>query len=268
MIKNIAILGSSGFVGTALKIFFSNCSKYNLTCITRQNYDGHIGQEFDVLIDTSGNSKKFVADKDSLGEFHESVLKKIKIIHDFKSKLHVHISSVDVYPNIEDIEFTNEKSLIDISNKKLSNYGFHKFLAENITKFYCKNYIIFRLSGMVGENLKKNPVYDILNSKEIFIHKDSKYQFINTAEVAKIISSLLDEKFYNDVFNISGNGLISPSEIASIADKELKINHEASEVPRVVNIDNSKVNSILKISSTKSTIKKFIKSYSNQQNPQ
>ncbi len=260
MATSICIIGSEGFVGSAIKETFSQNSNFKVFSVNRKNYQDMSKIEYDILIDCSGNSKKYLSDKDFEKEFQESVLKKIKILKDFRYSKHIHISSVDVYPMIHDTTFTVETADIIHNIKDLSKYGFHKYLAEEITKFYSDNWLIFRLSGMVGKNLVKNPVFDILSGRKIHIHPDSKYQFINTNVVSKIIYELsIEFEITNDIFNIAGSGLISPKQIAEVAKKELIFEREViDQRPRIVDINTEKINNLFALPSTVETIKSFV----------
>jgi nucleoside-diphosphate-sugar epimerase len=136
-------------------------------------------------------------------------------LRDFPADLHVHVSSVDVYGDLTSPATTREESPADLA--PTSHYGFHKLLAEQIVEHYAGRWLIVRLGGMVGPGLWKNPVYDVLNGCPLRIHPDSQYQFIHTDEVARLVWLLVEKGAAEDAFNICGQGLMSPREIAATA---------------------------------------------------
>jgi len=128
----------------------------------------------------------------------------IKSINDFKFKKFIFFSSCDIYDKIS-IKNTFEDSLITKSN---NFYGKNKYIAENIVKLYCKKWLILRLGPLIGKNLKKNAIFNLLNNKKVYSNIYSKSSFILTDTVAKFLLKLLHIK-KNKIFNISGKGSVS-----------------------------------------------------------
>ena len=58
-----------------------------------------------------------------------------------------------------------------------------------IIKKYSKKFLILRPSTILGTNLKKGPVYDILQGNPLFITTNSSLQIITTFTIAKIIKT-------------------------------------------------------------------------------
>jgi nucleoside-diphosphate-sugar epimerase len=155
---------------------------------------------------------------------------------------------------------TKEEAPIDL--KRTSNYGFHKLLAEHLVQHYAKNWLIVRLAGMVGPNLRKNPIFDILNNRPLFIHPDSAYQFLGTDAVAGTVWGLCQSGSAGEIFNLAGDGLISPREIAKIAGRELDLSALPSDsAPRVVNVSIEKIRSRFAIPETRKTVREFVHAY-------
>lgn len=127
----------------------------------------------------------------------------LNTLFDFKIRKYVYLSSVDVYNDVSN-PLNNYEDVI-IKPELLSNYGFSKYLGELLVKKYAPNWLILRLGGMVGEGLKKNPIYNIIYLKKLFLNPKSRFQFMNTADVAKIIEKLLMKN--KEVFNVCGKVL-------------------------------------------------------------
>jgi nucleoside-diphosphate-sugar epimerase len=253
---DITIIGAKGFVGSALVRYFSK-KDYKTKLVTRESYSKLIGERSDVVIDASGNSKKYLAEDDPVKEFNFSVQHRLKTLFDFPADLHIHISSVDVYNDLSSHATTSEGKIIDPSLS--SNYGFHKMIAEQIIQHYSNRWLIIRLAGMVGKGLRKNPVYDILNGLPIRIHPDSQYQFMNTDDVARIVCGLLEKNIHGEIFNVCGDGLVSPHQIASFADKAIDLSLiDVNESKRIVDISIDKIKKYFKMPKSVETIKSFI----------
>ena len=254
----ITLIGANGFVGTGLQLFLAAQPGVQVLAVTRQNYDSHKGKRTDVTIDVSGNSKKFLSDREPLTDLDLSVVHRLRTLLDFPADLHVHISSVDVYDNLTSPQTTSENSSVDVATA--SNYGLHKLFAEQIVQHYAADWLILRLAGMVGPSLRKNPVFDILNNQPLRIHPDSQYQFMHTAEVARILWELIQSKSRKEIFNVCGDGLISPREIARLAGKQLNLELlPPDSTPRVVNVNVEKIKKMTRVPSTSETITTFIR---------
>ncbi|HRH41382.1 MAG TPA: NAD-dependent epimerase/dehydratase family protein [Pyrinomonadaceae bacterium] len=259
MMPRVTVIGSTGFVGSAFVRYLKNAG-VELREVTRQNYDELKGIESDVVIESACNSKKFLAEKNLLQDFELSVTHRLRTLQDFPANFHLHISSVDVYSDLTQTATTKEDIEIDL--KTSSHYGFNKLLAEQLVEHHAKNWLILRLAGMIGEGLRKNPIFDILNDGQIFIHPDSQYQFMPTDEVARIAWSLVEKNVTGEIFNLCGDGLISPREIAKIAGKELLQSDESkNSTPRIVTINNEKIKQFADIPKTQESVAEFIKSW-------
>lgn len=209
----IHVLGGEGFVGSA---FVREARRWNSTVhgITRQNYDRFRGQACDLFVNANGNSKKFLADKDPTAEFEASVVSVQRSLLDFPCKRYVYLSSIDVYPCLDNPRRNREDA--PIVPEKLSRYGLHKYLAEQLVRRYAARWLIIRLGGMVGEGLWKNPIFDILHGKPLRVHVESQYQYLNSEDVAAIVLGLADEQPANDVFNVCGSGCVTLREVVAL----------------------------------------------------
>jgi len=252
----VAVIGAKGFVGSAFTRLLRGKEGYDLFEITRDNYEKYKGY-YDIVVYAASNSRKYIADENPLEDFEMSVLNRMKAILDYRAGLQIHISSVDVYEELDDPEKTTEEHHIDVSRN--SNYGFHKYVEEQFIQHYSKKWLIFRLAGMVGPGLKKNPVYDILNDRPIRIHPESRYQYIDTDSVARIVWEIFERGFVNEIYNVCGDGLISPLEIAKIAGKSINLELVSVDMkPRIVDVCIEKIKRVCEVPMTYDVIKKFV----------
>lgn len=257
--NKIFIIGGNGFIGSA----FVRCAqKYKLDyeIIQKENYRDFIGKECDIIINANGNSKKYIADEDPELEFDLSVNSVLRTLFEFKYKKYFFISTVDVYNNVSEPNKNYED--IEIVITEQSNYGFHKYLAELLVKKYAKNWLIFRLGGVVGKNLKKGPVFDLLNNKPLWVDIKSEYQYINSDEVAEIGFALLNKVNSNEIFNICGDGCISLEEIRKYIKNPKEISYSIKNpLKQHYEININKLKSFITVSKTKDTIERFIHQY-------
>src|SRR5437667_254265 len=223
--KSLAIIGSRGMVGSDLirdlKPYFQI-----ITGINRENYEQYRGQSFDVVINANGNSSKIWAKENVLGDFEASTTSVYKSLFDFPCKTYIYLSSADVYEDHTNTKTTKESKVINPKN--LSPYGFHKYLSECIVRNVAKNSLILRCPMILGTNLKKGPIYDILHNRQLFITRDSAFQIITTKEIAQIISFLLDPSITKETFNIGGESTVLLKNISKYFNKSVNFPKDGS----------------------------------------
>jgi len=205
----VGIIGSNGFLGTNLISRFKKHKKYIVIGITKSNYASFINDTFDVLINANGNSKKFWANENPSDDFVLSTHSVYNSVVDFKCKLYIYISSIDVYKN--------------------NVYGFNKKLSEQIVKKFNKNYIIFRCASIIGDNMKKGVFYDILFGNKVFVSPDSKLQFISCEDIFNIMHRLIELDVKRETFNLCGRGNISVKDIGNLLHKDIEYNSELED---------------------------------------
>jgi nucleoside-diphosphate-sugar epimerase len=230
----IYVIGGKGFVGSAV---VRACERNGEECeiITHDTIKDFTGTECDILINANGNSKKFMSERDPLWDFDASVRSVRASLENIKFLKYVHLSSCDVYPDCSSPETTREDQLLDVT--KQSAYGFHKYLAELCVMRHAKNWLIFRMGGFVGQGLKKNAIYDILQGGPLWLNPESELQFINVDEAADIIVAMaLDKTTSGEIYNLCGNGVIKLSDVLSVAGRDVEVKAEAPKVKYEVSI--------------------------------
>lgn len=253
----VVIIGSQGFVGSAFVRYLQQQPGIQVVEVTRTSYAQYQGVASDIVIEAACNSKKYWAEENPVTEFDASVNHRLKTLQDFPAAFHIHLSSVDVYSDLASPETTTEDSPIDLATA--SHYGFHKLLAEQLVQHYAPNWLIIRLAGMVGQGLRKNPVYDILQGQPLRIHPESQYQFMGTDQVAQLVWRLAEQGIRQEVLNLCGDGLISPAEIAQMSQRSLDLSLLKPDVkPRIVHINTCKIQQFFPLPSTQSAIAHFL----------
>ncbi len=234
---------------------FCRRSGVDCDCIDLDNYDEGRGREYDVLINTAGNSRKFIANENPLDDFRISLDALLRSFRDFSFRRYVYISSIDVYPDHADPGRNREDAVIDIN--RISHYGFHKYLGEQMVGHYLPDWLIIRLGGVLGPGLKKNPVFDLLHDIPLRVHEDSRYQYLLTDTAAEAVFALLRRDLKGETFNLCGSGTVALREIRSWLDKPLR--YQAANAPReTYDVNNEKIGRLFGIPESRATAKEFI----------
>lgn len=255
----VTVVGAGGFVGAAFCRHLGQAPGIELVAVDRATYAEHRGARSDVTIDCAGNSRKFVAEESPLEDLRLTVEHRLRTLHDFPADLQLHISTVDVYDHLDDPGSTDEEAALALPAP--SRYGFHKRLAEQLVRQYAPAWLILRLAGMVGPGLRKNPVFDVVARKPIWIHPDSRYQFLHTDDMARMAWRLVAAGRQGEVFNLCGRGLISPREIAVLAGRALDLSRLPEDTrPRVVDVSVAKLAARFVVPETHATVRGYLAS--------
>jgi nucleoside-diphosphate-sugar epimerase len=206
----IYIIGGGGFVGSG---FARYCRARGLDhrIVTRENYNSFRGTGCDVLVDASGNSRKYLSDREPLADFDRSVRQVYQTLEMISAERYVLISTGDVYNDPSSPATTRENRPIDIKN--LSRYGQHKFVAEQLAMVRHPRWLIIRAGGFVGPGLRKNAVFDILSGGKVWLSPQSKLQFIHTDAAAALVMALVEQNISGEIVNLGGRGTIQLGEL-------------------------------------------------------
>ena len=154
--NSVAIIGGKGFVGSQLvKSFIKN--NYDVSIITRENYQGSKNINFAYVINSAMPSGRFWAKNNPELDFSETVYKTFKIKNDFNNSKIIQISSISAKVQLDSI------------------YGRHKLAAENILD--NKKDLIIRLGPLYSSSIQKGAIVDIMNNKTVYVSGSSKYAF-------------------------------------------------------------------------------------------
>lgn len=256
MNKKAIILGGHGFLGSALSAEAKKRG-WEAIPVNRADYPQCAGMSCDVLINANGNSKKYLADQDPNLDFDLSVRSVSLSLHDFRPRLYIYLSSIDVYSNKNDPAANHEESVI--AHEKLSPYGFNKFLAEQLVRRHARAWLIMRLGGFVGPGLKKNSIYDMLKNKPIRVHPDSRYQYIDARAMAAIAFQMAENGLQKTIFNLAGDGTVSLREIAKLIPGDPLSGAPLDMPPEHYEVNISKIKTVAAMPSTRETVERFVK---------
>ena len=210
----IYIIGGRGYVGSG---FARYCRARGLPhqVITRENYDEFAGTSCDVLVNANGNSRKYLADRDPLAEFDQSVRSVAVSLSAFKAASYVLISTGDVYDDPSSPATSGENREPDLA--RMSRYGLHKLLAEQLVMGAHPDWLVVRAGGFVGPGIKKNAVFDILTGAKIWLSPASELQFIHTDHAAEIIMGVVETSGAGrQIVNLGGQGTVNLGELRAV----------------------------------------------------
>ncbi len=176
--------------------------------------------------------------------------------HKIRFNKFIHISTVDVYPDTSSIELTKES--LNINTDKLGNYGFHKLYAENYVKHFCENFLIFRLPGLVGNGLTKNPAYDFIHPhKKVMISERSQLNFIHTDFIAESIFKIAELGLKNETYNLAASNSIEISKIVNLVGFNSDFNTDSDQHIQNYKINVEKISRHITLRSCEEAIQKY-----------
>ena len=249
------IVGGNGLTGSAFVRYFDQINE-DYKIIQKENKEDFFGKSCDTLIFANGNALKYKANQDPYFDFIASVASVSEYVNKIDFKKIILLSSVDVYPEKNSEKHTLESNVIDV--KKLDNYGYHKFLAENYVQNKTNNYLIFRLPSLVGIGLKKNQAYDYIHEhKQVMVSPLSKFNFINTDYIANVVTKILNENIKNEIFNLASKNSMLIKDIKKIVGFDSEYTETANDFLYNYQINTNKISKYVKLTSSEEAIEAY-----------
>lgn len=190
--KNILITGAKKGIGRYLAEELEKLKIYDIITFSRENSIKDVSNDiYDIIIHCAFNASNQVNNHNFDQYVSDNVNLTIDLLN-LEYKKFIYMSSIDVYPKINQKEPYKESDNFDLNN--INNiYSYTKLLCEKMVSNKCKNYLILRPSMMLGKYMKKGNLYKLLheNDKVLSLTKDSTfniidYDFINVFVVKSI----------------------------------------------------------------------------------
>lgn len=162
-----ALIGFSGFVGSTLLKQGPFHSLYRSTNINEIEC-----KSFETVVCAGAPAQKWIANQEPEADLRkiEGLIAHLKTV---KCKTFILISTVDVFKTPLDVD---EGTTVD--EVGLHAYGQHRRLLEKFVESNFPNHLIVRLPGLVGPGLRKNVIFDFLNTNNLHaIDSRSVFQF-------------------------------------------------------------------------------------------
>lgn len=190
------IVGNTGLVGTTL------CESINFDL----KFNSSNMNEFSSLVEDGSElylsclpATKWMVNKNVTGDF-ENLMNILNVIKKKKYSKVILISTIDVYNNTP--LKSNEMTPPLVQSL---NYGNNRYLFEVL----CKDFLmteeikIFRLPALFNKHIKKNILFDLINSNNIeSINSNSSFQWYNLDNLSNDITKYLNEYPEENTFNL------------------------------------------------------------------
>lgn len=167
------LIGYSGYVGGTLRKQRAFDALYRSTNI------GEIrGGRFEMVVCAGAPAQKWLANREPEAD-RQKIEGLISHLDSLSCNTFVLISTVDVFQQPIGV---NEKSIVDES--ELHPYGLNRRLLEKFIEQRFDKCLIVRLPGLVGPSLRKNVIFDFLNSNNLhLIDSRGVFQFYPTVNL-------------------------------------------------------------------------------------
>jgi dTDP-4-dehydrorhamnose reductase len=223
----IGLIGANGLLGQA---FYSELlrTSQEIYLITKDLDTSNL-PELDIVINANGNSNKVKAENEPLFDFESNCCETLRyvLLANKLNALYVHISSEEALIGKFSLTGYLNNSTENIFG---SNYTFSKNIGELLVERFAQAWLIIRPSSLIGNNLKKGPIFDILNNKPIWLTKDSTLQLMRTKTTAllalKLSNLRIDKQFNNSTFNLSAVDSVTINEVAAVLQKNVICQNE------------------------------------------
>jgi dTDP-4-dehydrorhamnose reductase len=178
---SITIIGGTGFVGGTLNRQRPSTFSYN-----SQNSDEAKLVSHGLLYFSAARAEKWRANsKPDVDRAHVDGL--IELAQQLQAEKVVLISTVDVFGVPRDV---TENS--PVVREGLHAYGAHRHDLEVAVREAHPTALIVRLPALFGTGLKKNVIFDLLNSNNLSaIHPNSSYQYYNLERLADDVDTAI-----------------------------------------------------------------------------
>lgn len=170
----VALLGYRGFVGSALYEALNEAG-HDVTGVSRDTFEEHKVSQYDILINSAMPSQRFWSLNNPMLDFKATAGLTADLIYAWHWDKFVQISTVSARCQLD------------------HPYGLNKHSAETLVLDHSSSNLVIRLGGLFGRGLDKGTVFDVMNGNQLFVHGDSKYNFIDVQQAATLIVGKLDE---------------------------------------------------------------------------
>jgi nucleoside-diphosphate-sugar epimerase len=254
----IAVIGANGFLGSNLFAHFQHAAA-TVVPVTRN--DPLPRNEFDLVLDCNGDSRRFWVNENPVGGFRSNVIPVMERLMALSFETYVLISTIDVYGSGR---ANQETSLEDNSlvGAGLDSYAFQKLQAEELVRFYAPHHLILRSGTLIGPGLKKNPVFDALSGCPIRQTLDSTISLIDAGTLATVLEKLLANES-RGTFNVTGKEPIRIERMLALVAKHLGRSADQFAAHEVLlrttyGISIEKISQLVDIPSSESVLLKFL----------
>ena len=186
----IAVIGSEGFVGSALSAALSQRG-HSVTGVTRKNYSEAKSGTYDIVVNCAMPSGRFWAKNNPEKDYEETVEKTARFLKEWTFKKFIQVSTVSARTKSDTV------------------YGNHKAQAERLCN--AREHLIVRLGALYSKDMKKGVLLDMLQGKKVYVDGTSRYSFVPLDFCAQWLASHLDR---SGIVEIGGKNAIALIDVA------------------------------------------------------
>lgn len=180
-----ALVGYTGFVGSNLNAYGDFQNVYNT-----KNINEAFGLKPDILVYAGLRAEKYIANKFPERDF-DTIQGAIQNIKKINPKQLVLISTIDVYDKPNNVDENTE-----IKEENLAAYGKNRLYLEKWVQENINKYLILRLPGLYGINIKKNFIYDYIYKIPKLLNEKKYFELCEKNHDLKQYYLLNDDGFY------------------------------------------------------------------------
>lgn len=249
------VIGDTGLIGAALCAHLRQTGA-SVVGVHTATYAECLGLRARVVINSNGNTYRFRANQDPRWDFEASVATVQRSLFDVQAEVYVYLSTVDVYPVREDPARNDEST--PINPQALDVYGFHKWLAERLVERFAPRSVICRVGTVIGEGLRKGPVYDALQGEPLHLAPESELTFIDTATVARAVMAVLAAHPEHDIVNVTGTGSARLCDVAARLPAPLRAAPGAERLVRRYHVNNAKLARFMPVPTSQEALMRYL----------
>jgi len=200
----ILISGSTSGLGRYLR------SRFNATGFDRTvDINAYASTRFDAIIHCAFNPQRNPTNLDAYFDDNTHMTERLAQLRAGKF---VYLSSVDVY--MRDGQRHDESSTIDETARQ-SPYGLSKVLSERLVRTHCRDHLILRPTGILGNMIRPTTLTRMLTSAkpQLTLAPDSILNFINHSDIGDFIEIALKDSV-SGTYNIAAKESATLHEIA------------------------------------------------------
>jgi len=170
--KNVAVVGAVGYVGTQIARAVAACGRYNLIPVLRNDPHRDLLAKAQIVVYAANPARRFQAEKDPMRDFKETVEKTAGFLALSGGKRFVLVSTLSCRTQLN------------------TNYGRNRRACELIA--LEDSALVIRLGPMYGGNRTDDTLHRILAGLEVFVAVQTRYAYVDVAWAGQKIAELLE----------------------------------------------------------------------------
>jgi nucleoside-diphosphate-sugar epimerase len=228
--KKVLVSGADSGLGRYLHESFQG------TGYTRATDAEQLAQDhYDVIIHCAFNRCRDVTSETLHEVVADNILLTSKLL-ELSHRKFIFISSIDVYPRSRNVYRENEP----IAVEELSSlYGLTKLMAESLVRARSRNWIILRLSLLLGPYMRPNNVSRLLFEEhpQLTLTAESSFNVVAYDDVVGVIEAMIMRDLHG-IYNVARKSNVMLRELSGLLGKRVEFGQATYLTGE---IDNSKI---------------------------